>query len=63
LRDPYLLGWISVGAEHSLALRADGKVVAWGYNGNGQTTVPAGLEYVVQIAAGTDHSLALKRKR
>ena len=33
-------------------------VVAWGYNGNGQTTLPS-LSGVAAIAAGESHSLAL----
>lgn len=40
---------------HNLALRADGRVVAWG----SQPDVPAGLTNVVAIAAGVSHSLAL----
>jgi len=36
-------------------------VVAWGSNTDGQTEVPSGLTDVVQISAGYDHSLALKR--
>ncbi len=36
------------------------KVVAWGDNYNGQTTVPAGLTNVQAIAAGSSHSLALR---
>jgi alpha-tubulin suppressor-like RCC1 family protein len=62
---------IAAGAEHSLALKSDGTVWAWGYNvagqlGNGtfiSSDVPvqvSGLSSVVAIAAGTDHSLALK---
>ena len=35
-------------------------MVAWGYNVSGQTDVPPGLTGVVAIAAGADHSLALK---
>lgn len=35
-------------------------VVAWGRNGHGQRDVPVGLTGVVQVAAGTYHSLALK---
>jgi alpha-tubulin suppressor-like RCC1 family protein len=34
--------------------------VAWGYSGSGQTTIPTGLSGVVAVAAGADHSLALK---
>ena len=37
---------ISAGFAHSLAIRDDGTVVAWGYNNFGQTTVPAGLTAV-----------------
>lgn len=65
---------IAAGAEHSLALRADGSVVAWGSNyngqlGNGSTTdssipVPvSGLSGVtitaIAAGAGADHSVAL----
>jgi hypothetical protein len=51
---------IAAGQVHSLALRADGKVLAWGDNLYGQTSVPAGLSDVVAVAAGGRHSLALK---
>src|SRR3954452_10856318 len=37
-----------------------GTVVGWGGNANGQTTVPTGLAGVTAIAAGLNHSLALK---
>ncbi|NOS71525.1 MAG: DNRLRE domain-containing protein [Verrucomicrobia bacterium] len=46
------------GGYHSLALRADGSVVAWG-SGRGQANIPDGLSNVVSIAAGAEHSLAL----
>jgi alpha-tubulin suppressor-like RCC1 family protein len=60
------------GADHSLALKADGTVWAWGWNGDGQlgdgTTedrlVPvqvSGLTDVISISAGWYHSLALKQ--
>ena len=50
---------IACGANHALALRNDGTVLAWGSNNFGQTNVPAGLASVVDISAGIQHSLAL----
>ncbi len=37
------------------------EVLAWGSNSLGQTNVPAGLTNIGAIAAGANHSLALKR--
>ncbi|MGI6098682.1 MAG: PEGA domain-containing protein [Kiritimatiellia bacterium] len=51
---------VAVGGGHSLALKADGTVVAWGWNVYGQCDVPAGLADVVAVEGGTYHSLALK---
>ncbi len=67
---------IATGTSHTLALRGDGSVWAWGDNANGQlgngTTNPADqptavvtsggapLTDVVAIAAGRDHSVAVK---
>lgn len=64
---------VAAGADHSLALRSDGTVWGWGYNGGGQlgdgTTSGSGvytpvqvtgLTGVVAIAAGSAFSLALK---
>jgi hypothetical protein len=59
---------VAAGAYHSLALKADGTVAAWGAGTNnsgsnphyGQSAVPAGLSNVVAIAAGAYHSLALR---
>jgi alpha-tubulin suppressor-like RCC1 family protein len=51
--------WVTDSA-HSLALKSDGTVVAWGCDLDGQVTVPAGLSGVTRIAAGRAHSLALK---
>ena len=41
-------------------LTQGGTVVAWGNNDKGQTTVPAGLSGVVAIAAGHEHTVALR---
>jgi alpha-tubulin suppressor-like RCC1 family protein len=62
---------IAAGKDHSLALKKDGSVWAWGENGCGQLgdgsfankTSPvrvAGLSHVTMIAAGHYHSLAIK---
>ena len=51
---------VAGGTVHGIALRADGTIVAWGDNLNGQTDVPAGLTAVVAITAGANHTLALK---
>lgn len=59
-----LAGVVAVAAayRHSLALKADGTVVAWGSDyGPGEASVPSGLDGVIAIAAGTYHNLALKR--
>jgi hypothetical protein len=50
---------VSAGAWHSLGLRANGRVIAWGNNENGQSAVPLDLSNVVAIAAGGYHSLAV----
>lgn len=52
---------IATGQSHSLALRADGTVVAWGNGSQGELDVPPHLRGVVAIAAGWSHSLALKK--
>ncbi|HOX57104.1 MAG TPA: immunoglobulin domain-containing protein [Candidatus Paceibacterota bacterium] len=58
---------VAGGLFHSLALKADGTVVAWGAGRTnsglnpqfGQAVVPDGLNSVVSLAAGFYHSLAL----
>ncbi|WP_253900279.1 RCC1 domain-containing protein, partial [Corallococcus carmarthensis] len=63
---------LSATAYHTLALKQDGTVWAWGYNDSGQlgdtddvvrvTPAPvAGLMGVTALASGTYHSLALKQ--
>ncbi len=51
---------VACGDHHSLALREDGTVVAWGLNSGGQTNVPAHATNVIAVAAGGAHSLALR---
>jgi alpha-tubulin suppressor-like RCC1 family protein len=61
---------IAGGEYHSLALRNDGIVWAWGYNGDGElgtttdSSVPVevqGLTNAIAIAGGGQHSLAVRR--
>jgi hypothetical protein len=51
---------ISAGNGFNLALKSDGKVVAWGSDQSGLTNVPPGLSGVTAIAAGGFEPLALK---
>jgi uncharacterized repeat protein (TIGR02543 family) len=47
-------------AEDVTAIDAHGYPIAWGYNYDGESSVPAGLTNGVAVAAGEEHSLALK---
>ncbi|MEK7781902.1 MAG: hypothetical protein AAB370_10430 [Verrucomicrobiota bacterium] len=49
---------VTGGRAHSLALKADGAVTAWGDNFYNQTNVP-GLNGALDIAAGLNHSVAV----
>ena len=59
-----------VGANHSLGIRADGRLFAWGGNGNGQlgdgtttnrlTPTLIGTDTWQEIAGGGSHSLGLR---
>ena len=51
---------IACGGNHSLALKTDGTVVAWGKNDRGQCNVPIGLYNVIAIAGGNSFSAAVK---
>ena len=52
---------VAAGTSHTVALRSDGTVRAWGSDTYGQTNVPAGLTNVIAIAAGANHTAALTR--
>jgi hypothetical protein len=54
---------VAAGAEHRLALKADGAVVAWGSTFYKQTSVPTDLSNVVSISAARIFHLILKRRR
>lgn len=56
---------IAAGEYHTVALKADGSVVAWGATSDGHADIggvnrPDELFGVVAIAAGNDHTVALK---
>ncbi len=62
---------IGAGATHSLAVKTNGNVMAWGFNGSGQlgdntttqrnvATSVLNLTGVFDVAGGTSHSIALK---
>ena len=52
---------VATGGNHTVALRQDGTVMAWGANSNRQCTVPAGLKNATAIAAGYQHTVALRQ--
>ncbi len=50
---------IAAGRAHYLALKAGGRVIAWGANNFGQCNVPESVISAVAITAGQNHSAAL----
>jgi len=51
---------IAGGGTHSVALRTDGTVRAWGSNYQGQCSIPTNLGPCTAIAAGGYHTIALR---
>ena len=52
---------VAGGGWHSLGLKANGTIVAWGNNNSGQCNIPAPNANFVAVAGGAEHSLGLKR--
>ncbi|HEX9953072.1 MAG TPA: hypothetical protein VGB53_14980 [Rubricoccaceae bacterium] len=51
---------ISMGTQHGLALRPDGRPTGWGSNASGELAVPEDLYDVFQVEAGDGFSLAVR---
>ena len=51
---------VAAGGRHSLGLKADGSIVAWGWNGYGACEVPDPNADFIAVAAGAVFSLGLK---
>jgi alpha-tubulin suppressor-like RCC1 family protein len=51
---------IAAGYYHTVALKEDSTVVAWGDDAYGETSVPAGLDSIKAIAAGRVYTVALR---
>lgn len=50
---------VSAGLYHSVALKSDGSLVAWGDDTDGKLNVPAGNDFIA-VSAGENHTLALR---
>jgi hypothetical protein len=51
---------VAAGSYHSLGLKFDGTIVAWGENGDGQCDVLAPNSNYIAVSGGALHSLGLK---
>lgn len=60
---PHALVEVASGASFSLGVMRNGGMVAWGYNRNGQTTIPRWLSTTLMsdVAVGTNYAVALSR--
>jgi hypothetical protein len=47
---------VSCGGYHTVATTHDSRVVCWGKNNNGQCSVPVGLENVIAVSGGAQHT-------
>jgi hypothetical protein len=51
---------VATSPYHSLGLKANGSIVAWGDNSYGRCNIPSPNSGFIAIAAGYDHSLGIK---
>jgi len=51
---------VAAGGYHSMGLKTDGSIVAWGMNTHGECNVPAPNADFVAVAAGLNYGLGLK---
>ena len=54
------VAYLAAGTNHSVALKTDGTLVAWGDNAAGQTNIPNTLTNVASVAAGARHTAVLR---
>jgi len=60
LSRPVRVTAVAAGYNYTVVLKDNGTVSSWGYNGDGENRVPAGLGDVIAVSAGSNHILALK---
>jgi alpha-tubulin suppressor-like RCC1 family protein len=60
LRESYTQ--VAEGHIHTVALKSNGTLIAWGDNASGQCNVPSGLTGVTQVAAGGYHTVAQEQR-